>query len=250
MIPGTTEVVPEARTLLAWATELGIDVAGHEAAVSDPSSPPAVVRRAMPDDCLRAMDIKGLTPVQGVADAVLATTDDARAILDQLVVDGLAETVAGAYRLTEPGTVRAGLLRSAEQDAWGIDEAVAALDAFLALDQRVKEAVTAWQLRDDASGQVVNDHSDVAYDQTVLDRLAAIHADVATWFIRTEQGCPRLVDYRIRLGRAIDQVLAGDQRYVASPRVDSFHGIWFELHEDLIRLAGRSREDEVGAGRA
>ena len=204
----------------------------------------------MPDDCLRAMDIKGLTPIQGVADAVLATTDDARAILDQLVVDGLAETVAGAYRLTEPGTVRAGVLRDAEQDAWGIDEAVAALDAFLALDQRVKEAVTAWQLRDDASGQVVNDHSDVAYDQTVLDRLAAIHADVAGWFIRPEQGCPRLVDYRIRLGRAIDQVLAGDQRYVASPRVDSFHGIWFELHEDLIRLAGRSREDEVGAGRA
>jgi len=44
--------------------------------------------------------------------------------------------------------------------------------------------------------------------------------------------------------------LGGDQRYVASPRVDSYHSIWFELHEDLIQLAGRTREDEVAAGRA
>jgi hypothetical protein len=26
--------------------------------------------------------------------------------------------------------------------------------------------------------------------------------------------------------------------------------VWFELHEDLIRLAGRRREDEAAAGRA
>jgi hypothetical protein len=39
-------------------------------------------------------------------------------------------------------------------------------------------------------------------------------------------------------------------RFVASPRVDSYHGVWFELHEDLIRLAGRRRSDEGSAGRA
>ena len=43
---------------------------------------------------------------------------------------------------------------------------------------------------------------------------------------------------------------AGNGRYVASPRVDSYHGAWFELHEDLILLAGRTRADEVAAGRA
>jgi pyruvate,orthophosphate dikinase len=37
---------------------------------------------------------------------------------------------------------------------------------------------------------------------------------------------------------------------VASPRVDSFHGVWFELHEDLIQLAGRTRAEEVESGRA
>ena len=59
---------------------------------------------------------------------------------------------------------------------------------------------------------------------------------------------------------ALDRLLArptlrdglrdGDGRYVASPRVDSYHGVWFELHEDLIQLAGRTREEEAAAGRA
>jgi hypothetical protein len=56
--------------------------------------------------------------------------------------------------------------------------------------------------------------------------------------------------YRARLRRAADAAIAGDGRFVASPRVDSYHGIWFELHEDLIQLAGRTREEEAAAGRA
>ena len=54
----------------------------------------------------------------------------------------------------------------------------------------------------------------------------------------------------VRLGRALDATRAGDQRFVASPRADSYHGVWFELHEDLIRLADRTREAEAEAGRA
>jgi pyruvate, orthophosphate dikinase len=247
-IPGTTEIVPEARTLLAWARELGVSV-GEGALVVDPTSLPATGRRVTPDDCLRAIAIKGFAPVQGVADVVLSTPDDVQPILDQLLIDGLAASVADAYRLTEPGKIRAGGLLAAEQAAWSIDSAAAALDAFLGLDNRMKDAVTAWQLRD-VDGQVVNDHSDADYDRSVLDRLAALHADAIAWLTPIEDGCPRLADYRVRLGRAIEGAVGGDQRYVASPRVDSYHGIWFELHEDLIQLAGRSRADEVQAGRA
>jgi hypothetical protein len=203
-----------------------------------------------PDDCLRAIAMKGLAPVQGVADAVLASPDAVQPVLDQLVADGLAAMTAGAYRPTEAGTARAADLRAEEQAAWGIDNAAAALDAFVDLDHRMKETVTAWQLRDDAEGQVVNDHADAAYDRRVLDRLAAIHADTVIWLTPLEAGFPRLAAYRERLGRANEQAKAGDQRYVASSRVDSYHGIWFELHEDLIRLAGRERADEVAAGRA
>ena len=49
---------------------------------------------------------------------------------------------------------------------------------------------------------------------------------------------------------AAEAAAAGNGKFVASPRVDSYHGAWFELHEDLILLAGRTRADEVAAGRA
>ena len=113
----------------------------------------------------------------------------------------------------------------------------------------MKGTVTAWQLRD-ADARVINDHTDPDYDAAVLDRLGAIDADAQTWFTNAEAGPRRLDDYRSRLSRALAQARAGDGRFVASPRVDSYHGIWFELHEDLIGLAGRTREAEVEAGRA
>jgi pyruvate,orthophosphate dikinase len=246
-IPGTSEIVPEARILLAWAEELGIPIGEHTTAPS--SSGFVATRKVTLDDCVRVLAIKGLTPIQGVAEAVLATPDDMAPILDQLVVEGLASTVAGAWRLTEQGSARAAVLRTAERDAWGSDRATAALDGFIDLDLRVKDAVTAWQLRD-ATAQVVNDHADPEYDRGVLDRLAAIHAEAIAWLTPLEAGCPRLADYGVRLDRAIEAAVGGDGRYLASPRVDSYHGVWFELHEDLIQLAGRNRADEVAAGRA
>jgi pyruvate, orthophosphate dikinase len=267
-IPGVSEVVPEARTLLAWARESDIEVgetpagtdaagpatvgpepASPEPAGSDPSRGPAPARRIGPDQCLRALAIKGFASSQAVAEAVLSTPDDVEPILGQLAIDGLTGSVAGAHRLTESGSARAAALLEADRVAWGEDSAAAALDAFLELDHRVKETVTAWQLRDADAG-VVNDHTDPAYDSAVLERLTALHADAAAWFGHAENGPPRLADYRVRLGLAVERAQAGDGRYLASPRVDSYHGIWFELHEDLIGLAGRTRADEAAAGRA
>jgi pyruvate,orthophosphate dikinase len=248
-IEATTEIVSEARTLLAWAQELGIAI-GDGAQVADPSSIPAAARKLTPDDCIRAISIKGFATLQGVSDVVLSTSDDVQPIVDQLAIDGLVATAAGAYRLTEAGSARAADLLASEQAAWGTERAGAALDAFVTLDHRMKDTVTAWQLRD-ATAQVINDHTDAEYDRSVLDRLAALHADADVWLSGLEADCPpRLADYRIRLARALEAAEGGDQRFVASPRVDSYHGIWFELHEDLIRLASRTREAEVAAGRA
>jgi pyruvate,orthophosphate dikinase len=173
-------------------------------------------------------------------------------MLDQLVVDGLAATVSGAYRLTDAGKARADELLGAERDRWGIEAAEAALDAFLALDHRLKDTVTAWQLRpvEGSSEPAINDHGDAEYDRAVLDRLASLHGDASAWLEPLEPACPRLANYRVRLGRALQRAVAGDPKFVASPRVDSYHGAWFELHEDLIQLAGRTRSDEVAAGRA
>jgi pyruvate,orthophosphate dikinase len=254
-IPGSAVPVPEAATLLGWAAELGIEIptpATETADAPDATASPASGVGAGPvtlDRCLRVVGTKGFAMLPGLADALLSTPDAVQPVVDQLVVDGLLATTAGAYRLSESGSARATQLLATDRASWGEAAASAALDAFVALDHRMKDTVTAWQLRDPVA-QVLNDHSDPDYDRTVLDRLAALHADASAWLEPIVSRCPRLDDYPERLDRALAAAEAGDARFVASPRVDSYHGIWFELHEDLIGLAGRSRADEVAAGRA
>jgi pyruvate,orthophosphate dikinase len=114
----------------------------------------------------------------------------------------------------------------------------------------MKVTVTAWQMRDVDGAPTFNDHADAAYDARVLGDLAGLHHDASAWLRPLVAALPRLGAYLERLERAAAAAGGGDGRFVASPRVDSYHGVWFELHEDLILLAGRSRADEVAAGRA
>jgi pyruvate,orthophosphate dikinase len=245
-VAGSTMVAPEASTLIGWAHDAGIAIHAGDAAVTAGDTASSGGRTIDPERVLQAIAIKGFAPLDAIADTVLATPDATAPVVDELVADGLVEATAGAYKLTLAGRERTDELIAAERAAWGVDGASAALDSFLDIDHRVKETVTAWQLRD----SLVNDHTDTDYDASVLDRLAAIHADATAWLTPLVAGCPRLGDYGMRLGRAFDAARGGDGRFVASPRVDSYHGIWFELHEDLIQLAGRTREEEANAGRA
>jgi hypothetical protein len=61
---------------------------------------------------------------------------------------------------------------------------------------------------------------------------------------------PRLAHYPQRLSAALARATAGDSRAVAHPLDDSYHQVWFELHEDLLSLLGLAREAEAIAGRA
>ena len=253
---GTATVVPEAATLLAWARERGIPIGEPEQAagpaVGTPPAPaPGPAPAGLtPDDVLRALTVKGYATPEGIATALLCTAEEGSELLARLVADGLAEMAAGSFRLTADGRAVGRERIAADAEAWGAEPATAALDAFLALDHRMKATVTAWQMREVDGAQTFNDHSDPAYDATVLADLAALHVDAAAWLEPLVAGLPRLAAYRERLERANAAAQGGDQRYVASPRVDSYHSAWFELHEDLILLAGRTRADEVAAGRA
>ncbi|MDO5500035.1 MAG: transcriptional regulator, partial [Propionibacteriaceae bacterium] len=50
----------------------------------------------------------------------------------------------------------------------------------------------------------------------------------------------RFGDYGPRLSEAMDRALAGQSDYVAE-HPDSFHTVWFQLHEDLLLTLGRPR---------
>jgi pyruvate,orthophosphate dikinase len=249
------EVVPEAAVLLTWAAELGIDLGGRreteeEVGAVAEREPPDAPQGIGRDDVVRTLAIKGFVTPETLAPALGVSTGFAQAILDGLVADGLASVSGGICTLTAGGKERAAQLLSADREAWGPAAADAALDGFVALDGRMKTVVTAWQMREVDGRQVLNDHADAEHDARVLAELADLDADAQAWMGPHVASLPRLGAYARRLSAAVAAAAAGDGRYIASPRVDSYHGVWFELHEDLIRLAGRTREDEVAAGRA
>ena len=249
---GEQTIVREAATLLAWAEELGIEVPRETEGTTVMTKPdrtaegPEVTNEAL----IRALAIKGFALPAALAEAFATSEDDVTASLDRLVADGLVGMVGAMFQLTDDGTAVAHELLATDREAWGKEAAEAALDDFVALDQRVKEVVTAWQMREVDGKPVLNDHTDSEYDAGVLADFAALHGDADAWLAPLEDGLPRLDLYRARLERARGLVADGDPQYIASPRLDSYHNIWFELHEDLILLAGRTREDEVAAGRA
>jgi pyruvate, orthophosphate dikinase len=260
-VEAATEVVPAARTLLDWARELGLAIAPAPSAPepSDGSADaPAEAASAGaaaaldPDACLLVIGVKGLAALDAIAAALDVPHDAARAATDCLVEAGLVSATAGAFRLTDAGRTHHRDLLEAERHDVGPARIDGWFEAFVDLDRRTKATVTAWQMREGAPGAepVLNDHGDAAYDADVLARLATLARDADAWLSSVESAAPRFGGYRRRFRAAAAAAAAGDHRFVASPRVDSYHGAWFELHEDLILLAGRTREDEIAAGRA
>ena len=57
----------------------------------------------------------------------------------------------------------------------------------------------------------------------------------------------RFGSYGPRLSAALDRAMAGDVTSVADT-LDSYHSVWFQLHDDLLVTLDVSREDERRRG--
>jgi hypothetical protein len=124
------------------------------------------------------------------------------------------------------------------------EAAAAAYDRFERVNRELLALFTDWQTMPAASERVPNDHSDADYDRSVIDRLGDLHerADKVLSRLAALEG--RLSRYTERLDEAYDKALAGETDYISGVRVDSYHTVWFELHEDLLRMLGRTREEQ------
>lgn len=247
------EIVPEAATLLSWAEQIGIEITEPEKdhrAEEELTMVAAPAGEVTRDDVIRALLIKGFAIPDDLASAMFTTPDELGSILDRIAADGLAELIGGMFQLTADGKAVGAERIESDRAQWGVEDAGRGLDALLPLDHRMKAIVTGWQMREFNGQQIVNDHTDAAHDAAVLTEFRSLHEDASTWLRTLVEGLPRLGGYLARLERAAGMVDGGDNAYLASPRVDSYHSVWFELHEDLILLAGRTREQEVAAGRA
>lgn len=119
----------------------------------------------------------------------------------------------------------------------------AALEAFERVNVTLKGLITDWQTMEVGGQRVPNDHSARAYDLGIIDRLGALHETADPIFKRLAAIVPRLAYYSAALLSALEKAEEGDIAWVSDVRIDSYHTVWFELHEDLLRIAGRTRVD-------
>lgn len=123
-------------------------------------------------------------------------------------------------------------------------EATEAYERFEKINRELLKLFTDWQMMPAAGGErVQNDHSDADYDAEIVDRLGDQHERAEKVLDRFAALDERLGIYKTRLDEAYDKVLAGEHDWVSGARIDSYHTVWFELHEDLLRLLGREREE-------
>ena len=198
---------------------------------------------------LHALRLKGFAQPDVIAATTALPEGEIGKILDGAAADGLAQKREGrisGWALTGAGRERHAKLLSEEVEAAGCRDTVDdAYRRFLDVNRDLLQVCTDWQMRPGPDGsQVVNDHSDAKYDQAVIGRLRAIDTAVQPVCRDVAAVLDRFAGYGPRLATAVDRVEAGDLDYATKPMIDSYHAVWFELHEDLLSTLGIERATE------
>ncbi len=213
----------------------GREPAGSIRAVPHPSEPSCVV--------LHALRCLGTVPARRIADAVGLPEREVESELIDLAVAGLVSYTPGVFSgwlLTEAGRTEVGRQAARELAEAGARAAVErCYDDFLVLNPELLQTCTAWQVRADRDSQL-NDHSDDRYDAEVLRRLVALDAQGQRVCRGLATALARFAPYAGRLTAALQRALAGDTAAVTD-RTDSYHAVWFQLHEDLLVTLDRAR---------
>jgi DNA-binding MarR family transcriptional regulator len=196
---------------------------------------------------LHGLRLKGFAEPEAVAELTGLAHDDVVKHLDALHDEGLVVHREGrvtGWQVTAAGRLEQERLLAEEVDDLGVRAAIEdAYRRFLALNGDLLDVCTAWQLRDD----VINDHADLAYDAGVVDRLNELHAHAEPILADLEATLDRYDGYRDRLDGALARLRDGETDWFTKPLIDSYHTVWFQLHEDLLNTLGIERSQEVRA---
>lgn len=199
--------------------------------------------RCVGDDLcvLMALRVQGLATPERVAVASGLDELSASARLAELEGGDLAKQRTGnrcGYMLTPAGVAHLEQLL-AEEGLRTSETLTDGYERFMLLNERVLKICSDWQLRD---GDTPNDHSDPEYDADVIDRLTELHRRSAKC-VGGIAGCAsRFTPYGMRLDACVDRLSAGDHDAFTAVMAESYHTVWFELHQDLLLTLGLKRE--------
>jgi hypothetical protein len=179
--------------------------------------------------------------IAALAGLSLAT---AQAGLTAACASGRLVEVDGKYMLSPAGQMIVG----AEYSRFctvlrGDSEFVQAYERFEVVNRDLKQLVTKWQTVEIGGKMVANDHTDAEYDDRIIGQLGDLHERFEPILAALVKGEPRLRVYQDKLEHALEKAEEGAVEWVSDARIESYHTVWFELHEDLLRLLGRTRDE-------
>ena len=196
---------------------------------------------------LHGLRLKGFAEAGGLAEYVGLPADEVERQLGLAAENGFARHRGGArsgWSLTPEGRKENERLVAVELDGAGRRSAVmASYRAFLGLNPAMLDVCTAWQVID-IDAQVLNDHLDPAYDAAVVSRLTEIDTSVQPICAELGRLFDRFGTYGSRFSHALERVRAGHLEWFTKPTIESYHTVWFELHEDLLVTLGIDRTSE------
>ncbi len=196
---------------------------------------------------LVALRLASILPTESVVERSglsAARVDDELAGLEAAGLARHRQGRVSGWMLSAEGRARCHDLVAAEADGEVRLAVSEAYGRFLGVNQRLIDACTAWQLRTVDGAEVPNDHADAAHDAAVLAEVAAIDDVAAPVCAELADALDRLGGYGPRLAAARARLDRGETEWLTGPTIDSYHTVWFELHENLLMTLGIERGQE------
>jgi hypothetical protein len=196
------------------------------------------------DLVLHGLAIKRHATAAAVAEAVGLPEASVKDSLARAVASNRAAEVNGAFMISPLAALALEARYGRHFECEREDAAFCrAYETFERINKSLKKVITDWQTMDIRGTRVANPHTDKEYDAAIIDRLAEIHDQIEPFLAQLAKRLPRLGIYARKLQKALEAAEDGGAEWVSDIRRDSYHTVWFELHEDLLRVMGKIREE-------
>ena len=198
---------------------------------------------------LHTLRIKGFTQSFGIAETTGLSAEEVEERLNSFQEENLVSYREGrieGWMLTQQGREQSQELISAELESSGQQQQIdSSYQSFLSVNKTFLSLCTDWQLRTIEGEQEINDHTDEAYDAEVINRLTKINTVIQPVCEALSNCLDRFESYGRRFSYAVEKVQEGEHEWFTKPMIDSYHTVWFELHENLLSTLGIERSKEV-----
>jgi len=183
-------------------------------------------------DVLQHLAMEGIAETEDIAADTGHSESAVEGTLEELEADGCVEN-EGFWFLTDAGEERLSEGCRDRFDADQLAELAGLLEEFHALDGRMKELAEAWQELPEAER---------GPDADPVADLRALQADLEALFDGLSPATREVYEpYLDALADAVGALADGETDYFTGTEVDSYHTVWFELHDDLLRTLDEER---------